>query len=49
MIEAKIIKIEKDANIEKFREIGAKVQRGEAKWYCYTIDSGKGYHYYILL
>ena len=41
-----IIKIEKNAPNEKFREIGALVQKGEAKWIAYSIENEKGYHYY---
>jgi hypothetical protein len=44
-----IVKIEKDAPIEKFREIGVRIQKGEAKWVAYCIDGDKGYHHYLIL
>jgi len=44
-----IIKIEKNDSMEKFREIGNRVQKGEVKWMAYAIEGDKAYHYYIVL
>lgn len=44
---SKYLRIE-TSDREGLRQIGSKVQNGEAKWAYYGIDNDKGYHYFLL-
>ena len=45
----KYIRIADDAKIDEFRSVGEKVQKGEVKWGYFALDSGKGYHHFLIL
>jgi hypothetical protein len=45
----KYVRIAMNADPEKKKEFGEKVQRGELKFAYYAIDNEMGYHYYIVI
>lgn len=40
------LKVSENSRINKFIEIGKRVQNGELRWMYYSIDGNIGYHFY---
>lgn len=43
---ADYLKVSENSRINKFIEIGKRVQNGELRWLYYSIDGNIGYHFY---
>ncbi len=43
---ADYLKVSENSRINKFIEIGKRVQNGELRWMYYSIDGNIGYHFY---
>lgn len=47
--EDKYIRIAENSDIEKFKEMSARIQNKSIEWAFYAIDGERGYHYYRVL
>jgi hypothetical protein len=45
----KYVKIAETESIEKFKELGERVNKKELKWIYYTTENNVGIHYYLIL
>jgi hypothetical protein len=43
----KLIKVLSGSGKENFKELYDRIKSGELKWAYYSVDNGKGYHYYL--